>query len=119
VPERVYYDTARELIVVESQGVVSLQEMNQSLSRIKDLAQNQQQTCLLVDTRDLKRFPEILEIARFTDSIPRSMHIAILYASASERVIRQITLFASQYPEFIRAFTNEDEALKWLAQWQD
>lgn len=114
MPHTCDYISSKDIVQVIGFGDTNLNDLMETLEQIKALSAHHRVQRIYVDIRELKSFPEIVEVAKFTDKLPRNLYYAIIPSSQSKRGINNMALFSKTYPSLLKMFHDETTAMQWL-----
>ena len=122
MPETVTFDQDEGFILVESTGVVSYEELQDSLQQILDIKLNHGLSKVLIDTLKQKNAPSLDQIMDFSEDLPSDMCFAILVddlsreTKASEIKQKFIESVGGTVGKTVHTFVDKKHAVNWLIQ---
>ena len=118
MPEQLRIDEERGVVVIDSSGKISLQQIRQTMTEVLAICTERSFHKTLVDARKQDELPSITELYEIASNIPRDIRVALLGIGGgpSEDGLRFLETVAKNTGLDVRVFFEEDEALRWLAQ---
>ena len=118
MPQRVLFNEELGIIEVISTGIVTHQDLQSSLQRIKAISEETGTDKVLVDTTGEEELPAVLDLDDFGATLPGSLKFAILVAEAQPTAKKAefVRSTASIRGALMRTFASREDALEWLDQ---
>ena len=116
--EQLRLDEARGIVIVDSSGKISLEQIRETMEKVLALCAERGFHKTLVDARKQDGLPSITELYEIASNIPRDIRVALLGIGGgpNEDGLRFLETVAKNTGLEVRVFFEEDEALRWLAQ---
>ncbi len=115
MPEKM---TVREdLIVIDSYGVVTLEDMSATLDAVFDQLQRGGPTRVYVDATRAEAYPDTFPLFEFGTELAalvKPLKFAVVCAPAVETEMRFLETVATNRGLPVRLFPTEEEAMRWL-----
>ena len=117
MPEQLRIDEERGIVIVDSSGTISLQQIRETMTAVLAICAEKGFKKTLVDARKQEELPSITELYEIASNIPREIKVALLGIGGgpSEDGLRFLETVAKNTGLEVRVFFEEDEALRWLA----
>jgi hypothetical protein len=118
MPETVTLNEELGIIEVRSYGIVSANDMASSIESVKKISKKTGIDRVLVDASDLQAMPDTVDIYDLANEFPRRTWIAVV-GSEDQTSFRDLVFgetVATNRGVYIRVFTSEADALKWLGE---
>ena len=114
MPDTAIYDAERELTLIVSTGVATINDWNYSRSRILEYYEKFDSNQVLVDVREQEIAPGTLDVLGFGANWPRAIKLAIVIGTATEDTHHFLETVAVYRGRPIKLFKSVKSALKWL-----
>lgn len=116
MPDRVHVDESRDLIEIQSFGVVTKADIAASIATIRELAESNNIDRILVDTTMQEEMPSTTEIYELFSEFPRRTRTALL-SDESQPTSEDLAFVESvsvNRGTQMKVFFKKEEALAWL-----
>ena len=116
MPDKVFFNEDIGVIEVESYGVVTKNDIQESIRTILQIAQDKGINWLLVDTTRQETMPSTTGIYDIFSTFPRSLKLALLVqpSQTTAEDIRFVETVGVNRGFSMQIFHSREEALKWL-----
>jgi hypothetical protein len=117
MPERVSVIEDQEIIKVDSYGVISIDDLRQSMETVERIHQEQGLNKVFVDATKETAFPSTLPTFEFGTELAQSManvRIAVITSERMKNVIRFLETVAQNRGAEVQIFDSTDAAFDWL-----
>ena len=117
MPDEVHVDEERGIIKVESYGIVSTEDIENSIGKVREILTERGLNKILVDTTRQETVPGTAALFDLFSTFPRNLKAALLSRESQITVedLRFVENVSVNRGIFVRVFHTEDEALGWLS----
>ncbi len=116
MPDRIQVDEDRGIIEVESYGVVSKEDIAESITKVRQLLNEKGINRILVDTTGQETMPDTIGIFDLFSTFPREFRLALLVqkSQATAEDIRFLETVGVNRGILVQIFHEGEKALQWL-----
>ena len=116
MPDRIFVDEDIGIIVVESIGEISVDDINQSIAKIQEILNKKGISKVLVDASRQESLPSMIDSYDLFSTFPRDFMIAILVKEyqITEEELNFIETVAVNRAIRMQIFSERENALAWL-----
>lgn len=117
MPEIVSIDPKHHVILIESTGLICLDDLKQSLASVLEISLQSGLTKVLIDVSCQRSLPSISQLYSFASELTDQTHgmkHAIVVSDQTPKEINFVEAVASNRAAAMHIFTSKDEALLWL-----
>lgn len=116
MPDELYVDEATSIIKVRSYGIVSKNDIADSMEKTRQIMEQKGINKVLVDTLDQEKMPGTFDVFQLFSTLPQNLRAALVVQE------NQVTAEGQKFAETVclnrgiqvRIFRSTDEALHWL-----
>ena len=116
MPDEIRVDEDRIIIDVHSYGMVSKEDIAESIAKIRQIIDETRINKILVDTTKQEAMPCTIDIFELFSTLPREFKVALLVeqTQATARDIRFVETVCINRNTLTKIFQEEEQAVQWL-----
>ena len=116
MPSSVKLNKAGDVIEIQSYGVVTKENIAESITKIKELNANTTVSTILVDTTEQEKLPDAFKLLELAKTFPRGMKVAMLIKETqpTKKDIHFVETANLNRGVDVKYFTDINQAMDWL-----
>ena len=116
MPDKIRVNEDRGIIEVQSYGVVTKEDIAESINKIQQIGKTKGIKKILVDTTKQETMPSTVDVFEIFSNFPRGFRLATLIqrSQATAEVLRFVETVGVNRAFPVKIFYEKDQALQWL-----